>query len=157
MAWSASKVFRAYLADVLDNTTALDLGSDAFKAALFNNSITPDENVTSANSAYNVAQWATANEVYQAGQWPQAGQALSTTSLNSGTADVVYFTCANIASGSAATLNNIYGMQIYDTTVATPVASQGICYNYFGGLNAVTNGTFTAVPNANGLLRLTIT
>jgi hypothetical protein len=157
MAWSGSKVFRAYLADVLDNTTALDLGSDAFKSALYNNSITPDENVTSANSAYNVGQWATAQEVYQAGQWPQGGQALSSTSLNSGTADVVFFTSANIASGSAATLNNIYGMQIYDTTVATPVANQGICFNYFGGLNAVTNGTFTAVPNANGLVRMTIT
>jgi len=159
MAWSGSKIFRPYLADVLDNTTALDLGSDAFKAALFNNSITPDENTTSALSAYNAgsSQWLTANEVYQAGQWAQGGVALAGMTLNSGTSDVVFFDANDTASGAAFTGANIYGTQIYDTTVATPVASQGICFNYFGGVNSITNGTFTAVWNVNGLLRITIT
>jgi hypothetical protein len=157
MAWSASKIFRAYLADVLDNTTALDLGSDAFKAALYNNTGTPDENVTSANSAYNVGQWVTANEVSQAVQWPAGGVALGSPVLNSGTSDVVFFDANDTASGSAATLANIFGTLIYDTTVSTPVASQGICFNYYGGVNSVTNGTFTSVWNALGLLRITIT
>lgn len=157
MAWSASKIFRAYLADVMDNTTALDLGSDAFKSALYNNSITPDQNVTSANSAYNVGQWATAQEVFQAGQWAQGGVALGSPVLNSGTTDVVFFDGNDTASGAAATLNNIYGALTYDTTVATPVANQGICFNYYGGINAVTNGTFTSVWNALGLLRITLT
>jgi hypothetical protein len=157
MAWTASKIFRAYLKDVFDNTTALDLGSDAFKAALYNNSITPDQNATSANTAYNVGQWATAQEVYQAGQWAQAGVALSGVTLDAGTTDVVFMDATDTPSGSAATLTNIYGAQIYDTTVATPVASQGICFNYYGGPNTVTNGTFTSVWNALGLLRVTIT
>jgi len=158
MAWSASHIFRAYLADVLDNTTALDLGSDTFKAALFNNSITPDENATSALSAYNAAtsQWLTANEVSQAGQWAAGGVAIAGTSVNSGTADVVYLPATNTASGSAATLANAYGAQIYDITVTTPVANQGVCFNYFGGPNSVTNGTFTAVWNASGILRFTL-
>jgi hypothetical protein len=157
MAWTASKIFRAFLKDVLDNTTALDLGSDAFKTALYNNTITPDQNATSANTAYNVAQWATAQEVFQAGQWAQGGVALGSPVLDAGTTDVVFFDANDTASGSAATLTNIFGAHTYDTTVATPVANQGVCFNYYGGVNSVTNGTFTSVWNALGLLRITIT
>ena len=36
MAWSNSKIFRAFLADVLDNTTAMDLGADTFSAGALN-------------------------------------------------------------------------------------------------------------------------
>jgi hypothetical protein len=157
MAWTGSKVFRPFQADTLDNTSALDLGSDGFKAALFNNSITPDQNVTSANSAYNAAQWATANEVYQAGQWPQGGVALASPVLNSGTVDVVFFDSADTSSGAGFTGPNIYGALIYDITVATPVANQGVCFNYYGGPNGVTNGTFTSVWNAQGIARWTMT
>lgn len=158
MAWTASKVFRSYLADILANTTAIDLdGTDTLRAALYNNSITPDQNATSANSAFNAGQWATANEVSQAVQWPTGGVALPTPSVNSGTSDVVFFTSGNIQSGSAATLTNAYGMLVYDDTMTTPVADQGICFNYFGGVNSVTNGQLTVVPNASGIARLTIT
>lgn len=156
MAWSVSQIFRAGLADVLDNTTAIDLGSDTFKAALYNNTTAPDNDVTSANSAYNVGQWVTANEVSQVGQWAAGGVAIAGTSVNSGTADVVYMPATNTASGAAATLANIYGALIYDTTVATPVASQGVCFNYYGGPNSVTNGTFTSVWAATGILRYTL-
>ena len=159
MAWTTSKVFRAFQADTLDNTSALDLGSDAFKAALFNNTPTPDENVTSALSAYNAgsSQWLTANEVFQAGQWAQGGVALAGAVLNSGTSDVVFFDANDTASGGAFTGANIYGAQLYDTTVSTPVANQGVCFNYFGGPNGVTNGTFTSVWNVLGIARWTIT
>lgn len=157
MAWTVSKIFRQYVADVIANVTNLDLDTDTIKVALFNNSITPDENATAALSAYNAAtsQWLTANEVWQAGQWAQGGVALTSPSINTGTSDVVFFTAANTASGSAATLANAYGAQIYDPS-ATPVASQGACFNYFGGPNSVTNGTFTAVWNASGILRFTL-
>lgn len=156
MAWTNSKVFRPFLADVLGNVAAFDLDADSFKVALFNNSITPDNDVTSANSAYNVGQWATANEVYQAGQWAQGGVVLASLSLNSGTADTVFFDAADTASGSAATLANVYGALVYDDTLTTPVADQGVSYNYFGGANSVTNGTFTVVWHANGIVRATL-
>ncbi len=156
MAWTNSKLFRACVADVFDNTTALDLGSDVPKVALYNNTITPDQNVTSANSAYNVAVWATAQEVFQAGQWAQAGVALAGTSLNSGTSGVVFYDANDTASGSAATLTNATGALVYDDTLTTPVADQGICFNYFGGPNSVTAGTFTVVWNANGIWRITL-
>lgn len=163
MAWTGSKIFRPFLADVLDNTSALDLGTDSCKAALYDNSITPDENVTSANSAYGGAGIWTATgsgsgtaQVYQAGQWAQGGVALASPTVNSGTSDVVFFDAADTASGSAATLSNIYGALIYDDSISTPVAKQGVCFNWFGGVNSVTNGTFTSVWNVLGLLRITI-
>jgi len=50
MAWTASKVFMAYIEDIIENTTAMDLNTDAsIKVALYDNDITPDSTVTSAN------------------------------------------------------------------------------------------------------------
>lgn len=158
MAWTNSKIFRQTLGDFFVRTTSfvMDFDADSFKAALFNNSVTPDNDVTAANSAYNVAQWATANEVFEAGQFAQGGVALTSQSLNVGTADVVFFDAADVVSGSAADLANVYGTLVYDDTLTTPVADQGVCYNYFGGANSVVNGTFTVLWSANGIWRITL-
>lgn len=157
MAWTNSKIFRQYLADVLGNTTAMDLNTDAsIKVALYNNTITPDNDVTAANSAYNVGQWATAQEVIDATNWVAGGRALSGATIDSGTADTVFFDATDLAGGGAVTLTNAYGCLVYDDTIATPVADQGICYNYFGGANSVTAGTFTIVWHANGIFRITL-
>lgn len=159
MAWANSKIFRPYFADIAANTTAMDLdGTDTLKAALYNNSVTPSQDVTSALSAFNAgtSQWVTANEVSQAVQWPTGGVALTSPVVNSGTAGVVFFDAADTASGSAATLASVFGCLVYDDTITTPVADQGICFNYFGGTNSVTNGTFTIVWSANGIWRLTL-
>jgi hypothetical protein len=157
MAWANSKIFRQTLADMALNVAAFDLDSDTFKAALYNNSITPDNDVTAANSAYNVGQWVnTSNEVFEAGQWAQGGVALTTPTINVGTADVVFWDAADTASGSAADLASVYGCLVYDDTLTTPVADQGISYNYFGGSNSVVNGTFTIVWAANGIWRISL-
>lgn len=156
MAWSNSKIFRPWLADVISNTAAFDLDVDAVKAALYNNTPTPDQNVTSGNSAYNVGQWVVANEVSQAVTWPAGGVTLTGQTVNSATSAVVFFDANDTSSGSAATLANVFGTLVYDDTLATPVADQGICFNYFGGAQTVTAGTFTIVWNALGILRFTI-
>lgn len=158
MAWSNSKVFRPFLGDVVSNTAAFNLasGGDTFKVALFNNTITPDNDVSAANSAYNAGQWANTNEVSDAGQWDAGGVALSSQTVNVGTSDTVFWDAADTASGSSATLSGVNGCQVYDDTLTTPVADQGVCYNYFGGDNSVTNGTFTVVWNANGIWRATL-
>jgi hypothetical protein len=155
MAWSNSKIFMAFIEDVLENTTAMDLNSDTFKAALYDNDITPDQTVASANTAYNAGQWvASGNEVSEAGQWAAGGVALS--SVTSGFSSNVYtFDAADTASGSAADLASVYGCLVYDDTIATPVADQGVCFNYFGGSNSVVNGTFTVVWNASGIFAIT--
>jgi len=157
MAWSNSKIFRAYVADILGNTTAMDLNTDAsIKVALYNNTITPDNDVTAVNSAYNVGQWATAQEVIDATNWVAGGRAIAGATIDSGTADTVFFDATDLAGGGAVTLTNAYGCLVYDDTIATPVADQGICYNYFGGAQSVTAGTFTIVWNANGIFRITL-
>lgn len=156
MAWTDSRIFRAYLADMISNTAAFDLDVDSVKNALYTNAITPDNDVTAANSAYNAGQWATANEQFEAGQWAQGGVALTGQTVNSGTADVVFFDATDTASGSAADLTGVFGCQIYDDTLAAPVADQGICYLYFGGSNSVVNGTFTVIYNVLGIYRFTL-
>ena len=156
MAWSNSKVFRQYLADLLGNVTQMDLDADTIRAALYDDTITPDNDVTAANSAYNVGQWATANEVYDE-SWIQTGEPLTGKSVNVATADVVMFDATDTpSSGSTADLADVYGCLVYDDTIASPVSKQGICYNYFGGVNSVTNGTFTIQWNANGVFRFTL-
>lgn len=156
MAWANSKIFMALIEDVLENLTAMDLDADTFKAALYDNDITPDQTVTSANTAFNAGQWASAgNEVFEAGPWPTGGVAL--TSVTSSRASNVYtFDAADTASGSGADLANVYGCLVYDDTIASPVADQGVCYNYFGGSNSVVNGTFTIVWHTNGIFTLTL-
>lgn len=158
MSWSDSKVFRAALADMLGNVAAMDLDADSFKAALYNNTITPDNDVTAANSAYNVGQWATAQETFEAGQWAQGGVALAGQSLDRSVADVVFFDANDTASGSAADITNATGVLVYDDTLAAPVADQGLCYNYLGGPNSVVNGTFTVVwsNSPQGIVRCTL-
>ncbi|MGA1346257.1 MAG: hypothetical protein ACO35E_09855 [Ilumatobacteraceae bacterium] len=156
MAWSASAIFRALVTDALENTAALDLNSDTFKVALYNNSITPDNDATAANSAYNAGQWANTNEVSESGQWAAGGVALGNPDITNPSSGVIMFDGDDTASGSAADLANVYGCLVYDDTLSTPVADQGVCYNYFGGANSVTNGTFTVVWAANGLFRITV-
>ena len=157
MAWSASKIFSALITDVLNNTTAIDLNTDAsLKVALYDNDITPDQTVTSANTAYNVGQWVTTgNEVSDGAEW--AGGSVALTSPTSVFATNVYtFDAANTASGTSATLLTVFGCLVYDDTIATPVADQGLCYNYFGGTQSVTDGTFTVLWHANGIFQLTL-
>lgn len=152
MAWSNSKVFAQFLLAAFDRTAAFDLDGDTFTVALYDNDITPDNTVSAANSAYNAGQWAsTGNEVSEAGQWATGGVNLTSPDVTT-TSTTVTWDAADTASGSAADLANVYGCLVYDNTLATPVADQGVCYNYFGGANSVVNGTFTVVWAATGIL-----
>ena len=165
MAWSASKIFRAFLLDVLENTAAFDLGGtpDSFKVALFDNDITPSQTVTAANSAFAAGVWTTsgasgAEEVYEAGQWATGGVALTSPDISNPTTVIVMFDASDTSSGSSADLANVNGCLIYDDTLASPVADQGICFLWMGGSNSVVAGTFTvsyAAPNS-GLFAVTV-
>lgn len=157
MAWANSKIFRIALANALGNVTALDLDADSFKLANYTNAITPDQNVTATNSAYNNGQWATANEVSQAGQWAAGGIVIGTTVLDISTNGIVMFDGADVVSGSAATLSNVHGGLVYDDTLTTPVADQGLCYLYYGSAASVTNGTLTVQFASTGICRFDLT
>lgn len=157
MAWANSRIFRQYIADMIGNTAALDYDADTIKVALYTNSITPDNDVSAANSAYNAGQWANTNEQSESGQWAAGGVALASKTVDVSVADQVTVDAADTASGSAADLTAVFGCLVYDDTLTTPVADQGMSYNYFGGTNSVVNGTFTVVWNANGIARYTLT
>ena len=153
MAWSASKIFVSFIEDALENTDAKNLVSDTFKAALYDNDITPDQTVATANTVYNAGQWTAAgNEVADGTEWDAGGEPLTGVTF-APTANVLKFDAADTPSGgTSATLANVFGCLVYDDTVA----DRGICYNYFGGTNSVTDGTFTIVWNAAGIFTLTL-
>lgn len=158
MAWSTSKIFRQYVADVqtvtsLTGFTGLD--SDTIRVALYNNSITPDQNVTAANTAYNAGVWANTNEITSSSNWPAAGVALTGQVVDASNNGIVFFDANDTASGGSATLSNVQGCLVYDDSV-TNVADRGVCYNSFGGAQSVTNGTLTLVWNVNGIMRFTL-
>lgn len=155
MAWSNSKIFSAFITDSLNNTADFDMNADAIYCSLYDNSITPSQTVSSASSAYGAGVWASGG-VSDVSGWPAAGRPLA--SITSGFSSNVYtFDAADTSSANnSTTLTNVYGCLIYDDTLTTPVADQGICYNYFGGANSVTSGTFTVVWNASGIFALTL-
>jgi hypothetical protein len=150
---SSSKVFMAFIEDALERTAAFDMNADTFKVALFGNSGTPDQTVAAANTAYNAGQWVSGNEVTATG-WTAGG--LSLASVTSAFSSNVYtFDAADKSGGASDTVTNAYGVLIYDDTLTTPVADQGVCYLAFGGANSVTSGTFTVAFNASGIMTFT--
>lgn len=152
---TSSKIFSAFVTDVMNNTTAMDLNADTITIALFNDTITPSQTVASASTAFGAGVWAS-GEVSDGAEWATGGQDLdSVTSVFS--SNVYTFDAANeVSVGTSATLADVRGCLIYDNTIAAPVANQGICYLSFGGANAVTDGTFTVVFNASGIFTLTL-
>jgi len=151
MGWSASKCFMATIEAKEENAAAIDMDLDTFKAALYNNTPTPDQTVALASTAYNVGQWAIANEVTDGTNWDVAGEPL--TGITSGFSSNVYtFDAANTPqSGASCTLASVYGCLVYDTSVS----SYGISYHYFGGVQSVSGGTFTIVWHGSGIYTAT--
>jgi len=156
MSWTNSKVFAVTLTDAFNKTANCpDLDADSFKAALFDNSITPDNTVVAASSAYGAGVWASGGVVDTGSSapagWPAAGIALaSVTSTRSG-ATYTFDAADTSSANSTTTLTGTYGCLVYDTT-STAVTGQGLSYHYFGGTQSVTLGTFTIVWNASGLV-----
>jgi hypothetical protein len=159
MAWSASGMFRQVFIDVLDKTlTGHDFDqASMFKVALFNNSVVPDFDTAAATSAYNTGTWLVANELTSSTDWPAGGKVLVNNDITGVAGGIAKLAADNLASGSAATMSNIYGCLIYLDAVTTPVADQGFCGVYFGGsAYSVTNGTFTIQWNASGIATLDV-
>jgi hypothetical protein len=157
MAWTASKIFVSTIEDIFENTTAIDLNSSTFNAALFDNSITPSQTVVSAETAYAAAAgvWDT-GEVSDGAEWAAGGQQLDGVTF-APASNVLKFDADNeVSTGTSATLVNVYGALIYNTDINTPVDSQGLCYLYAGGVNSVTDGTMTLIFHTNGIMTFTL-
>lgn len=150
MAWTNSKVFSSFVANALANAIAFDLSGtpDTFKAALYGNSITPDNTVAEASSRYNAGQWVTGGEVTSTGEWDAGGVALTSPALSGETSTTIMWDAADTASSAGAAISGAYGCLVYDDTLTN---DPGICYIYFGGSNGVSNGVFTIVWSGSGL------
>src|SRR5262252_618264 len=153
MAWTDSRVFTQAVLNPLtasvwsttEPTTygANGLSADTINVALFNNSVTPDRDAVVGSTGYNTGTWTTGNEVTDATNWVAGGRALVSKTYTSGTS-IVNFDAADLAGAGNVTLTNAFGCLVYDNTItAGTVAKQGMCFNYFGGGQSVTAGTFT--------------
>ncbi len=162
MAWTDSRVFREWIVGPMfqaSGTNYTGLDSDAVKVALFNNSITPDKDAAVGLTGYNAATsaWLTANEVTDATNWQAGGRTLASKTFTTPSTGVAMFDAADLAGGGTVTLTNAYGCLVYDDAItAGTVADQGVSFNYFGGAQSVTSGTFTIIWNANGIVRFTV-
>lgn len=165
MAWSASGVFRQFTKSIMGHgqTSAVlpsgyaGLVADTVKAALFNNTGTPDKDAALTSTGYNTGAWVTGNEVTDA-NWAAAGRALANKTITNPSTGVAMFDADNLAGAGNMTVSNVYGCLVHDDTIAAGtggVADQGVCFNYFGGAQSVTAGTFTIVWHANGVMRIT--
>jgi hypothetical protein len=160
MTWSGSgglsKVFPATLTDMFNNLIALDADGDAWKAALFNDSVTPSQTVTSANAAYNAGVW-NANGVSDATGWPAVGRPV--TPITSSFLSNVYTLDApdTVSANGTTTITNAFGDLFYDDTLTAGggPADQALAFHYFGGATSVSSGTFTIAWNALGIVQLT--
>lgn len=159
MAFTASAVFREWIAGPMfqaSGTGYTGLDSDTVKVALFNNSVTPDKDAAVGSTGFNTGTWTTANEVTDATNWVSGGRSLASKTFTTPSSGVVMFDAADLAGGGNVTISNAYGCLVYDDSItAGTVADQGFCFNYFGGAQSVTAGTFTIVWNANGISRFT--
>ena len=151
MGWSASAIFQQAMLNPIAGrcwttaapTTYSSLSADTIDAALFGNSGTPDKTAAVASTGYNTGQWTTGNEISGTG-YTAGGTALGSKAfaIDTGSSSIC-FSAAN-PSWTGATLSAVYGCLVYDATItAGTVAKQGLCFNYFGGSQSVTGGTFT--------------
>lgn len=158
MAWSASKITTAYIYNQVTHTSISNFPGDAlFEVALFDNTMTPLQTDTAAHNCYNAAggTWASGFQ-YSGTTWPQLGRPLVSAALSNATTTPVVWSAANTASVDATcTLSGTYGCIVYDHTAGTPT-DQVLCYNYFGGVQSISSGTFTVVWNASGIMALTL-
>jgi hypothetical protein len=156
MAWSASKVCAAAVSDILDRTANFDLDGNSFKLALYNNAITPSNTAAAASTAYNTGQWATANEVADGTEWDAAGEPITGNDVSIVSSTVVTFDATDTPSGGSSATLTCYGGLVYNDTLTTPVADQGLCYLYFGGVQTVTDGTLNVIYATAGIATIDV-
>jgi hypothetical protein len=161
---SSSAMFREWPVQMLNvsGTGYTGLDSDTIKAALFNDTTTPDKDAAVGLTGYAAATsaWVAANAVSDtdgSSDWLAAGITLASKTITTPSTGVVMFDAADTTHSNTVTITNAYGCLVYDDSItAGTVVDQGISFHSFGGAQSVTTGTFTIVWHANGLFRITV-
>jgi len=175
MAWSASAIFQQAMKNPMTASLAgtsnvtLPTGysatgglvADTVNVSLFG-TLTPDKTAAVGSTGYNTGVWTTGNEITSSTQWPAGGVATASTSytLDTGSSSFV-FHAANTSGSGTVTLTAFFGCLVYDNSIsAGTVAKQGMCFNYFGGSQTITAGTFTiiwaTVGPTTGIFNITV-
>jgi hypothetical protein len=171
MAWADSRIFRQWIGDSLapapgftgrwDPAGVPPLVNGDFRAALFDDSITPDETAPRDETAYGGGVWA-AGEVIDTGggNWPAGGADLLNV-VYAAAGQVVVFTADPVGGPSAGpvTLADACGDLLYftDASGGGPLlADQGAAFHNFGGPQSVTAGFFSIRWSAEGVMLVTI-
>jgi hypothetical protein len=168
MAWTDSRIFTQAVLSPLtasawstaEPTTygANGLSADTIAVTLWGTGITPDKDAAVGATGYNTGVWAAgANEIKDATNWPAGGasNALASKTYTAVTG-AVQFDAADRAGNGNVTLSGALGCLVHDDTItAGTVAKQGMCFNYFGGSQSVTGGTFTIIWDATGVFKFT--
>lgn len=119
---------------------------DTVNCALFTNGGTPNQADTLANTAYLAGQWVTGNESAATG-YTAGGAALASKAYAiDSTTGASCFSANNITWTITAGTLTSYGDLIWDNTITGTVAKQGMCFNFFGGVQTLTGSagaTFT--------------
>ena len=156
MGWSTSNMSGAGVSALIGGTfygTGQTYSGDTVNAALYGTTPTPNKDDTFAHNAYNGSggQWVTANEITGTG-YTAGGNAIGT-KTNSEASGLVSVGAAN-TSWTTATFSGVFGDLVYDNTITNKNA---YCWNYFGGTQSVTSGTFTIAWNGGNIFTVTIT
>ena len=168
MAWTDSRVFTQSVLSPLTAsvwTTAEPTGyatsglsADTVNVALFNTSTAPDRDAAVTSIGFNTGTWTTGaagNEVTDPTNWTTGGRTLASKTFNLGTS-VVAFDAADTTGAGNVTISAAFGCLVYDNSITGgTVAKQGMSFNYFGGTQSVTGGTFTIVWDATGIFKFT--
>jgi hypothetical protein len=162
VAWTNSKVFEEWIIGPMlqaSGTGYTGLDSDTVKAALFDDTITPDNDAAVASTGFNTGVWTNTEppQQFDAAGWVTGGLALTAKTFTTPGADSVRFDAADLPSTANVTITAAVGAFIYDDTItAGTVADQGVCYLWFSGPASVTSGSFTIIFGANGLIQFTL-
>lgn len=165
MSWTRSGIFQEWVKNPLLNGPGGTPPSgpytgyltDTMKAALFGGN-TPDLTASVGTTGYNSAasQWLLASEKTSGTDWVAGGRTLaSKTSTASGGA--VILDAADLMSVAVSTLSGVEGFLVYDSTITGgTVSKQGMCFNWFGGPQTVTAGTFSVVFAPTGVMAISL-
>ena len=162
MAWTNSKVFTEWIIGPMlqaAGTGFTGLDTDAVNAALFDDSIVPDNDAAVGSTGFNTGVWLATEgpQQFDAAGWPSGGLALASKTFTEPAGDTVRFDAADRASTANVTITAAVGTFVYDDAItAGTVADQGICYLWFGGPASVTAGSFTVQFGANGLVQFSL-
>lgn len=130
--------------------------ANAFKCALFKNTVTPSKTGTTYDeSKYGTSAtvWKTTTEVTTGDGYTHGGKTLTVSTSQAAT--ILKWISTTSPTWTSATITS-YGCIVYDTTSGATEVTLVATYNSFSGEQAVTSGTFKVTFDATGIGKITV-